>query len=61
MTKGIEMKPLYEVCVLGAGGEHQNVCFGERYATREEAELALGVLVGDGAVDDTAYVHGVAS
>jgi len=52
---------LYEVCVLGAGGEHQNVCFGERYATREEAELALEVLVGDEAVDATAYVREVQS
>ena len=52
----------FEVCVHGAGGEHQNVCYGERYATADEARLALSVLVDDGAVDDAAaYVHEVQS
>jgi hypothetical protein len=51
-----------EVCVHGAGGEHQNVCYGERYATADEARLALSVLVDDGAVDEAAaYVHEVQS
>jgi tellurite resistance protein len=36
----------FEVCVHGAGGEHQNVCYGERYATADEA---------------AAYVHEVQS
>jgi tellurite resistance protein len=52
----------FEVCVHGAGGEHQNVCYGERYATADEARLALSVLVDDGAVDEAAaYVHEVQS
>ena len=52
----------FEVCVRGDGGEHQNACYGERYATTEEARLALSVLVDDGLVDEaTAYVHEVQS
>jgi tellurite resistance protein len=52
----------FEVCVRGRADEHQNVCYGERYATAEEARLALSVLVDDGAVDEaTAYVHEVQS
>jgi len=47
----------FEVCVRGAGGEHQNVCYGERYATTEEARLALSVLVDDGAVDEAAALR----
>ncbi len=48
-----------EVC---ARGEHQNVCYGERYATADEARLALSVLVDDGAADEAAaYVHEVQS
>lgn len=50
----------YEVCVRGAGGEHQNVCFGETYETRALADHARDVLMGDGLVDATSYVREVA-
>ncbi len=36
---------------LVAGGERQNVCYGETYATQEEADAVLDVLVGDGRAD----------
>ena len=51
----------FEVVVVGAGGERQNVCFGERYETREEAELAYDTLVADGEIDASARIVEVAS
>lgn len=51
----------FEVVVVGAGGERQNVCFGERYETREEAELAYDTLVADGEIDASARIVEAAS
>ena len=41
---------MFEIVVFGAGGERQSLT-GERYESRETAELVLGVLVGDGRAD----------
>ena len=51
---------MFEVVVIGAGGERQNVCFGERYASREDAETARDVLIADGNAPADAEVIEVA-
>ena len=56
VVDNLSVLALLAAVLIGGFGIPASIVFGRMFPG-----TALGVLVGDGAVDDTAYVHGVAS